>query len=107
VEGIDMKLYLVTALVKKNGTLGCRANIGAHNSKEEAVGSLTTKIIEENYEVLNIDGVETDFSAGDDYTDIISQLRWFGEKKKWPKGLEGMPVLLKGTADILQGYSLK
>lgn len=30
--------------------------------------------------------------------DLASQLRWFSEKKKWPKGLEGMPELLAMAA---------
>ncbi|XHE14386.1 hypothetical protein PCC82_06530 [Agrobacterium deltaense] len=30
--------------------------------------------------------------------DLASQLRWFSEKKKWPKGLEGMPELLAKAA---------
>lgn len=33
--------------------------------------------------------------------DLASQLRWFSEKKKWPKGLEGMPELLAKAADAL------
>lgn len=34
--------------------------------------------------------------------DLASQLRWFSEKKKWPKGLEGMPELLAKAADALR-----
>lgn len=30
--------------------------------------------------------------------DLASQLRWFSEKKKWPKGLESMPELLAKAA---------
>jgi len=30
--------------------------------------------------------------------DLASQLRWFSEKKKWPKGLEGLPELLAKAA---------
>ena len=33
--------------------------------------------------------------------DLASQLRWFSEKKKWPKGLEGMPELLAKAAEAV------
>ncbi|UYZ08577.1 hypothetical protein CFBP5507_06130 [Agrobacterium salinitolerans] len=37
--------------------------------------------------------------------DLASQLRWFSEKKKWPKGLEGMPGLLEKAAAAISAAS--
>lgn len=34
-------------------------------------------------------------------TDIISELRFYAAKKKWPKGLEPLAILLSGAADLL------
>ncbi len=37
--------------------------------------------------------------------DLASQLRWFSEKKKWPRGLEGMPELLAKAAEAVSSAS--
>lgn len=40
-------------------------------------------------------------AVGSDLKEIISDLRFYAAKQKWPKGLENMPILLSGAADLL------
>lgn len=34
-------------------------------------------------------------------TDIISELRFYAAKQRWPKGLEPLAILLSGAADLI------
>lgn len=34
-------------------------------------------------------------------SDIVERLRFYAAKKKWPKGLEPLSILLSGAADLL------
>jgi hypothetical protein len=59
----------------------------------EAMRRAATELASDPQEVAENPEVRTD--------DLASQLRWFSAKKKWPKGLEGMPELLAKAADAL------